>query len=131
MSTIVGDVFELYEPLAEDAGVKLVLGTMDQNPVKANRELVGQTISNLVDNAIKYAGGGENPVEVTLSVEKEDGKVKVDGRGQRAGNTGRPGDARDGTVCASGGKPLAAGLRARPQSCQGRYEIARWHIGVD
>ncbi len=77
LSTIVEDVFELYEPLAEDGGVKLVLGTMDQSPVKANRELVGQTISNLVDNAIKYAGGGENPVEVTLSVEKEDGKVKV------------------------------------------------------
>ncbi len=77
LSTIAEDVFELYEPSAEEAGVKLTLGTIDATPVKANRELVGQTISNLVDNAIKYASASENPVEVTLSVERADGKVKV------------------------------------------------------
>jgi signal transduction histidine kinase len=77
LSTIAEDVFELYEPSAEEAGVKFTLGTIDPTPVKANRELVGQTISNLVDNAIKYANASENPVEVTLSVEKEDDKVKV------------------------------------------------------
>ncbi|MEK1850472.1 MAG: HAMP domain-containing sensor histidine kinase [Phyllobacterium sp.] len=77
LSTIVEDVFELYEPSAEEAGVKLKLGTIDPTPVKANRELVGQTISNLVDNAIKYAGASENPVEVALSVERQDDKIKV------------------------------------------------------
>ncbi|MDR6633783.1 signal transduction histidine kinase [Phyllobacterium sp. 1468] len=77
LSTIAEDVFELYEPSAEEAGVKLTLGPIDETPVKANRELIGQTISNLVDNAIKYAGVSDNPVEVTLSVEKHDDKVKV------------------------------------------------------
>lgn len=77
LSTIAEDVFELYEPSAEEAGVKLTLGTTDGTWVKANRELVGQTISNLVDNAIKYASAGENPVEVVLSVEKQDDKIKV------------------------------------------------------
>ncbi|MEJ1118469.1 HAMP domain-containing sensor histidine kinase [Phyllobacterium sp. CCNWLW109] len=71
LSVIVEDVFELYEPLAEEAGITLSLGAMDATPVKANRELIGQTISNLVDNAIKYATG-DKPVEVRLSVEKHD-----------------------------------------------------------
>jgi signal transduction histidine kinase len=76
LSVIVQDVFELYEPLAEDAGVTLSLGQMDAAPVKANRELVGQTISNLVDNAIKYAAG-DNPVEVRLAVEKHERHVEI------------------------------------------------------
>ncbi|MGH6861130.1 MAG: sensor histidine kinase, partial [Phyllobacterium sp.] len=77
LSVIAADVFELYEPLAEDAGIKLVLGPLDETPVKANRELVGQTISNLVDNAIKYAGTSETPVEVRLSVERHGAHVEV------------------------------------------------------
>ncbi|EJM98934.1 HAMP domain-containing sensor histidine kinase [Phyllobacterium sp. YR531] len=76
LSVIAEDVFELYEPSAEDAGVTLSLGQMDSTPVKANRELVGQTISNLVDNAIKYAAG-DAPVEVKLSVEKHDRRIEI------------------------------------------------------
>lgn len=77
LSAIAADVFELYEPLAEEAGIQLKLGALDTTPVKANRELIGQTISNLVDNAIKYAGSSENPVEVALSVAKHDSRVEV------------------------------------------------------
>ena len=55
LSTIVEDVVELYEPSAEEAGVKLALGPIDETLVNGNRELIGQTISNIVDNAIKYA----------------------------------------------------------------------------
>ncbi|MDQ0998545.1 signal transduction histidine kinase [Phyllobacterium ifriqiyense] len=76
LSVIVEDVFELYEPLAEEAGITLSLGAMDATPVKANRELIGQTISNLVDNAIKYATG-DKPVEVRLSVEKHDRGIAI------------------------------------------------------
>jgi signal transduction histidine kinase len=76
LSVIVEDVFELYEPVAEEAGVTLSLGAMDATSVKANRELIGQTISNLVDNAIKYAAGDE-PVEVKLSVEKHDRSIEI------------------------------------------------------
>ncbi|MEP7456814.1 HAMP domain-containing sensor histidine kinase [Phyllobacterium sp. SB3] len=76
LSVIVEDVFELYEPLAEEAGITLSLGQMEATPVNANRELVGQTISNLVDNAIKYAAG-DKPVEVKLSVEKHDRRVEI------------------------------------------------------
>ena len=77
LSAIAEDVFELYEPSAEEAGIKLALGAVDPAPVKANRELVAQTVSNLVDNAIKYSSASEQPVEVTLSVERRNDKVKV------------------------------------------------------
>ncbi|MHC1549677.1 sensor histidine kinase [Phyllobacterium sp. K27] len=76
LSVIVEDVFELYEPLAEEAGITLSLGEMNATPVSANRELVGQTISNLVDNAIKYAAG-DKPVEIKLSVEKHDRGIEI------------------------------------------------------
>ncbi len=76
LSVIVEDVSELYEPLAEEAGITLSLGEMDATPVRANRELVGQTIANLVDNAIKYAAGGKS-VEIKLSVEKHDRGIEI------------------------------------------------------
>lgn len=77
LSTVVQDVFELYEPTAEDAGITFTLGSVDATPVRINRELVGQTISNLVDNAIKYAGGAEKPVEISLAVEKQDHMIRA------------------------------------------------------
>jgi signal transduction histidine kinase len=50
------DVVELYEPLAEEAGVRLELQESGPAIVTASRELLSQALVNLVDNAIKYAG---------------------------------------------------------------------------
>jgi signal transduction histidine kinase len=50
------DVVELYEPLAEEAGVRLDLKDSGPAMVTASRELLSQALVNLVDNAIKYAG---------------------------------------------------------------------------
>ena len=44
---------ELYEPLAEDNGMILRVKTAPA-PVHGNRELIGQALANLVENAIKY-----------------------------------------------------------------------------
>jgi hypothetical protein len=52
---IVQDVGELYEPLAEEHGLKLKVEADAPAPVKGNRELVSQALANLIDNAIKYA----------------------------------------------------------------------------
>jgi signal transduction histidine kinase len=69
------DVAELYEPVAEEAGVALRAEAGEPVVVHANRELVSQALANLVDNAIKYADeGNENP-EVTISVSEEKGVV--------------------------------------------------------
>jgi signal transduction histidine kinase len=57
LSEIVTDTVELYEPLAEDAGVTLTTAVAPGISVKGNRELVGQALANLIDNAIKYTAG--------------------------------------------------------------------------
>ena len=52
-------IHELYEPLAEDDGMTLRVKT-DSAPLHGNRELIGQALANLVENAIKY--GKPSPV---------------------------------------------------------------------
>lgn len=77
VASIVSDVAEMYEPVAEDAGATLTLGALDDAPLHINRELVGQTVSNLVDNAIKYAQTGEGAAVVTLSMERDSQWVRI------------------------------------------------------
>ncbi|MFD1197622.1 ATP-binding protein [Brucella gallinifaecis] len=77
VAPIVRDVAEMYEPVAEDAGVQLTLAALDDVPLRINRELVGQTVSNLVDNAIKYALSSENVAAVTLSMERDQHWVRI------------------------------------------------------
>lgn len=48
------DVGELYEPVAEERGVALRISTASDLMLHGSRELVGQAIANLVDNALKY-----------------------------------------------------------------------------
>ncbi|WP_158818640.1 HAMP domain-containing sensor histidine kinase [Methylocapsa sp. S129] len=47
-------IAELYEPFAEEAGVALRIDVEPGLTVVGNRELIGQTIANLLDNALKY-----------------------------------------------------------------------------
>ena len=54
-AAIVGDVAELYEPAAEEAGLILAVSAQPGLSLVANRELVSQAVANLVDNAIKYS----------------------------------------------------------------------------
>ena len=49
------DVGELYEPLAEEQGLSLDVEAPAPVMLHGNRELIGQALANLVDNAIKYA----------------------------------------------------------------------------
>jgi signal transduction histidine kinase len=71
------DVFELYEPLAEEAGVSLQLRTAGAVTVRANRELISQALANLVDNAIKYADEGVAKPEVVIAVGQDAGAVTL------------------------------------------------------
>jgi signal transduction histidine kinase len=52
---VIGDVAELYEPVAEEAGLRLAVSIEPGLCTVANRELVSQAVANLVDNAIKYS----------------------------------------------------------------------------
>ena len=53
----VAGVAELYEPVAEENGVKLTIEAERGLTVVGNRELIGQAIANLIDNAVKYGAG--------------------------------------------------------------------------
>jgi len=74
-------VAELYEPIAEEEGLALTVRTDGPLTVRGNRELVGQAVANLVDNAIKYgapnrgsADLGPRP-EVVIEAERVGGSV--------------------------------------------------------
>jgi signal transduction histidine kinase len=47
-------VADLYEPVAEEAGIALKVDAMEPLIIRGNRELIGQAVANLVDNAIKH-----------------------------------------------------------------------------
>jgi signal transduction histidine kinase len=58
VSEILGEVAELYEPLVEEAGGKLTCEATVPLPVRADRQLLAQSFSNLIDNAMKYGTSG-------------------------------------------------------------------------
>jgi signal transduction histidine kinase len=70
LAAIVDDVVELYEPAAEEVGVSLVAQRPDSAVVTGNRELVGQALSNVVDNAIKYAQGTSDAPKVVVALSR-------------------------------------------------------------
>lgn len=77
LDTILHDVVELYEPVAEELGVRLEAGVDGKHNIVGNRELIGQSLSNIVDNAIKYsAGSGEMPT-VTVRAEGSEGELRL------------------------------------------------------
>src|SRR5262249_12056058 len=55
-------VGDLYEPLADDKGIRLTVVAPAQAPVRGNRELISQALANLVDNAIKYGAPAPDQV---------------------------------------------------------------------
>lgn len=61
LAEVVADVAELYAPAAEDAGFRLEHSAVPPIPVRANRQLVGQALTNLVDNALKYSASQSQP----------------------------------------------------------------------
>ncbi|WP_375635733.1 MULTISPECIES: ATP-binding protein [unclassified Bartonella] len=77
MKLILEDAVEIYEPFAEESGVLLRLGNIFDKELKLNRELVAQSIFNLIDNAIKYASKGKRKAEVCLSMEYRDEHLLV------------------------------------------------------
>jgi len=63
-AAIIGDIAELYEPAAEEAGLALAVSAQPGLSLVANRELVSQAVANLVDNAIKYSAATDTPAPV-------------------------------------------------------------------
>jgi signal transduction histidine kinase len=58
LSDIVGQILELYSPLAADLGINLAADPGDDVTIRGDGELLFEALSNLVDNALKFTGAG-------------------------------------------------------------------------
>jgi len=63
---ILDDLAELYEPACEDAGLKFTYDIISGVQVLADRGLLSQAVSNLIENAIKYTPSG-GAIHLSLS----------------------------------------------------------------
>lgn len=70
---LLDDVFELYEPAAAERGITLESGGEDI-VVLADADLLAGAITNLIDNAFKYAGPGAH---IEMRTRKEEGAAHV------------------------------------------------------
>ena len=68
------ELVEMYEPVAEEAGSAMRLDRSSiVLPVFGHRQLLAQALSNLIENAIKYASGGE----IAVFVQNDDSTLKL------------------------------------------------------
>ncbi|MCB1469234.1 MAG: HAMP domain-containing histidine kinase [Rhizobiaceae bacterium] len=77
MTATVQDVIELYEPLSEEMGVSLDVSLEKGIAIRGNRELIAQALSNVIDNAIKYATLDGKSSRVRVKLQQGDGKVRL------------------------------------------------------
>lgn len=76
VETLLTDLVEVFGPLAEEQGITLTCTDM-ANPsvqLRLHRDLVQQSLSNLIENALRYATG---TATVTLSFEHESGGARL------------------------------------------------------
>lgn len=100
LSALVADVADMFEPLAEDRGLAIVVAEAPAITVPANREMIGQAVANMVDNALKYGAGTirmgvvEADGAVTITVADDGPGIPADRRGDALRRFGRLDAAR-------------------------------------
>lgn len=72
-STLIVELSEMYEPLAEETSVALTVNAPPVTPISGHRQLLAQALSNLIDNALRYGGA----TEVTLFTAEEGGDLHI------------------------------------------------------
>jgi heavy metal sensor kinase len=69
MNSVVSDACELFQPLAEDKGVNLVVEIATDLKVRGVLQHLQRMLANLIDNAVNYT---PSPGTVTVSVTRDD-----------------------------------------------------------
>lgn len=73
LSELLVEIWELYEPVAEDKGLIPAISVPEGVRILGDRTLVSQMVANLLDNAVKYCRPGDS-LTLTLT---EDGERQV------------------------------------------------------
>jgi len=74
--TVVRDIVEMYEPVAEEQGVQLQCSSQSDLFISGSRELLGQAIVNLIDNALKY-GRGDGDSRIDVSAGRSGDRIEI------------------------------------------------------
>jgi signal transduction histidine kinase len=80
VAEVARDVAELYDAVAEEQGVMLTLDVDGPLMMRGGRELIGQALANLVDNAIKYGQPSEEGAQalVNIAVRRMGDRIELD-----------------------------------------------------
>ncbi|MBN8844673.1 MAG: HAMP domain-containing protein [Sphingomonadales bacterium] len=105
LAPLLEDLAEVYGPLAEDEGFAITVDAPAGLVVMAHREMLLRALSNLIDNALKYAAGGatirlsatRSGAEVALSVTDDGPGIPEDRIGEAAKRFVRLDPARGGS----------------------------------
>jgi signal transduction histidine kinase len=82
LSELVASVVELYAPVSEERGIKLVSSVAPGAQVLGSRQLLAQALANLLDNAIKFTpDGGRIRVQLCGSANEPEVIVEDNGPG--------------------------------------------------
>lgn len=125
LAPLTEDLAELYGPLAEAHGFALVAEPVPADlAVSLQRELLGQALGNMIDNAIKYARGGDTirifarPRAAGLAIGVEDN------------GPGIPADSRDAARRRFGRLDPARGISGSGLGLALVEAVARLHGGA-
>jgi signal transduction histidine kinase len=89
LGPVIGEVLEMFDPLAQAAGATLRLDVREDGPAMVDTGAFRQILLNLLDNAVKY-GRPDQTIAVTLERRGRDIRLSVDDEGP-----GVPGEARE------------------------------------
>jgi signal transduction histidine kinase len=89
LSQVVSDVVELYDAAAEEAGITLLTEISGDPLTIGDKNLLTSAVANLLDNALKYAGGGAT-VLVHAARERDTVSIRVQDDGPGIPVTERP-----------------------------------------
>jgi signal transduction histidine kinase len=70
------ELVELYQPVAEESNINFTSSITSNPEITANRHLVAQALTNLLDNAIKYSGTGST-ITINVSDSAEGASLSV------------------------------------------------------
>jgi signal transduction histidine kinase len=76
LGELASGIAELYEPLAEEAGLEFSSEIAPGLMALANRELIGRALSNLVDNALKY-GLSDQGGALVIAAKREGDVIRI------------------------------------------------------